>query len=78
MDDGYTVVEEEIKALPANTQHQLQPVVDREEAVGGQGLAAMANLMFKKAFQSQRAMEAVECTEVKAMSLLALQQESLA
>jgi hypothetical protein len=62
-------------------------VGDREEAVGGgQGLAAVANLTFMKGFQSQRDVEAVEAVEavegkavegieVKAVPVLALQQE---
>jgi len=50
-------------------------VVDREESVGGQGLAAVANLAFKKRLRSQRVMEAAEAIEAKAVPLLALQQE---
>ena len=57
-------------------------MVDREESVGGQGLAAVANLAFKKRLRSQRAMEAAEAVEVKVaeaieaktVPLLALQQ----
>ena len=84
MDGGIMVVEEAIRAAPANTltfataRGLLRP---RGRSRGSSGRTRAhhgGESRVQEGFQSQWAVEAVEGIEVKAVSLLALQQESFA